>query len=55
LVLEDDVCFFKEFKHIMKALRETPDDFNILHLEGFFLPANEEQKSRYLTHLTQKY
>lgn len=53
LVLEDDVCFLKEFKYIMKALREAPDDFNILHLEGFFWPANEEQESRYLTRLTQ--
>ena len=43
LILEDDVCFIKEFNYIMKALEEAPDDFNILHLEGFYWPGEEDQ------------
>ncbi len=52
LILEDDVCFLKEFKYILKALENAPDDFNILHLEGFYWPGNEEDQERYTTLLT---
>lgn len=53
LILEDDVCFIKEFNYIMKALQEAPDDFNILHLEGFYWPGGEEDQQRYVSRLTQ--
>ncbi len=53
LILEDDICFFKDFTYIMKALNEAPEDFNILHLEGFYWPYNDLDETRYLNVLTQ--
>ena len=52
LILEDDVCFFKDFSKIMDALDTAPDDFKILHLEGFYWPVEQEEKERCLSFLT---
>lgn len=52
LILEDDVCFIKDFKYIMKALIEAPNDFNILHLEGYYWPYDELDLKIYLERLT---
>jgi GR25 family glycosyltransferase involved in LPS biosynthesis len=51
LILEDDVCFIKDFKYIMKALIEAPNDFNILHMEGYYWPYNELEENIYLERL----
>lgn len=52
LILEDDVCFLKDFKYIMKALNEAPENFNILHLEGYYWPYDDLDAERYLSVLT---
>lgn len=52
LILEDDVCFFKDFKYIMKALKEAPDNFKVLHLEGYYWPYGEMDAQPYLNALT---
>lgn len=52
LILEDDVCFFKDFSKIMEALDRAPEDFKILHLEGYYWPCEKEDKARYVSFLT---
>lgn len=52
LILEDDVCFIKNFNYIIKALQEAPDDFNVLHLEGYYWPYDEKEEQEYLKFLT---
>ena len=49
LVLEDDVCIMKNFQHIMRALEQVPDDFKILHFEGFYWPMGDEDRNEYLS------
>lgn len=38
LILEDDACFLKDINAIIKALDTMPENFDILHLEGFYWP-----------------
>ena len=52
LILEDDVCIIKKFEYIMKALEQAPDDFQILHLEGFYWPESDEVKQMYIDALS---
>lgn len=42
LVLEDDVAFIREQERIIKALSTMPEDFEILHIEGFYWPLDDE-------------
>jgi len=40
LILEDDACFIKDLNEIFRALDFMPDNFNILHMEGYYFPSN---------------
>lgn len=53
LVLEDDVCIMKNFEYIMRALEQAPDDFKILHFEGFYWPMGDDDKNAYLSVMTE--
>lgn len=53
LVLEDDICIMKNFAYIMKALEQAPDDFKLLHFEGFYWPISEEDRNAYLDVMTE--
>ena len=45
LVLEDDACFFNDVSALEKALDNMPEDFNILHLEGYYCPETEDEET----------
>jgi len=53
MVFEDDVCFLKDFSYIMKAIDEAPDDFKILHFEGFYWPLSDEDRNSHLDSMTK--
>lgn len=38
LILEDDACFLKNYAQFIEALEKMPEEFKILHLEGYFWP-----------------
>lgn len=52
LVLEDDACFLKDLSFLEKALQTMPENFDILHLEGFFCP-KDDNEAQYATALAK--
>lgn len=46
LILEDDVCFIKDLSLISKAIENAPEDYDVLHFEGFSWP-NPDQRETY--------
>ena len=53
LVLEDDICIMKKFEYIMRALEQVPDDFKLLHFEGFYWPIGDDDRNDYLSVMTE--
>lgn len=46
LIIEDDISFIKDIDFLIKAMETIPSQFNILHMEGFYWPADEEDEVR---------
>jgi len=42
MILEDDACFIKDVNAIRHCLETAPEDYTILHLEGYYCPVSEE-------------
>lgn len=40
LILEDDACFLRNINELYRALDFMPENFSILHMEGYYFPAN---------------
>ena len=38
LIIEDDACFLKNYKQFLNAIENAPENFKILHLEGYLWP-----------------
>ena len=51
MILEDDACFIKDVNAIRHCLETAPEDYTILHLEGYYCPASEEDYIKKLSAL----
>lgn len=43
MVLEDDVCLLKDYNAFVNILETMPNQFDILHLEGFLFPPDDRR------------
>ena len=51
MILEDDACFIKNVEAIRRCLETAPEDYTILHLEGYYNPVNEDDYCEKLSFL----
>lgn len=55
LIIEDDICFNKDLDFLLNAIKNAPEDYNLLHLEGFYWPNDNDDYEHLLSMLDDKH